>query len=489
MINLKNDRELFVDDYIIDTDKTTAEKRLHHPVRRQVVLHHDAPWEGNGTDYHNFFYDNGVWRMYYLGWWYGYGKSCGIQLCYAESRDGIVWEKPSLGICEFEGSKDNNILLDKKMLGRSLDNFMVFRDDNPACPSDKKYKAVSSMKVPKNTCLNDEGEKEDVRALGYYVSPDGLHWEFGGIITTQGAFDSLNVAFYDTRAKKYRLYYRAAHSIGDTEIISRFNENHIRDIRYIESEDFENWTEPKLLDFGEGEDLPLYTNVVQNYYRAPHILVGFPSRYIYRRSWNKSFDELCGREARLERMKDNQRYGLTITDCVFMASRNGWQFARPDEAFIRPEPEEPYGWVYGTAYPARGMIETPSDMEGADPELSLYVYENHWSEKPADFVRYTIRIDGFISMHAGGCEKTLVTKPFTFEGSELFINFATSARGYIYIELKTEDGELFKSCETFGNSINRRVHFDKDIASLAGKKVVMTARMFDADFYSFCFGE
>ena len=33
-----------------------------------------------------------------------------VLTCYAESQDGIVWEKPSLGRYEFEGSTDNNIL-------------------------------------------------------------------------------------------------------------------------------------------------------------------------------------------------------------------------------------------------------------------------------------------------------------------------------------------------------------------------------------------
>lgn len=473
MINIKNDRELFVDDHLIDGDKTTVEKRMHHPIRRGVVLCHDLPWEGSGCNYHNFFYDNGIWRMYYLGWGFGKGKNLGIRVCYAESRDGIHWEKPSLGLCEFEGSTDNNIILDQETLGWTIDNFMVFRDDNPRCPPAHQYKAIL------------RNGKDGV--LEYYVSPDGFHWTAGGIVTKEGAFDSLNIAFWDERAQKYRCYYRAAHRPGERDIIKTFNESHIRDIRYIESEDFANWSEPKLLDFGEGEDVPLYTNVVAPYYRAPQILMGFPNRYIYRRSWNKSFDELCGKEARLERMKIHERLGLTVTDCVFMASRNGWQFERPDEAFLRPEPEEPYGWLYGTAYLTRGMIETPSDMEGADPEISMYVHENHLTDKPTDFTRYTLRVDGFISMHAGGSEKTLVTKPFLFEGNELFINFATSARGYVYITLESEDGQKLESGETFGNSIDRRVHFDQEVSVLSGKEITMTIRMFDADLYSFIF--
>jgi len=475
VLNIGNNRECFFDDYLVDTEQTTAEQVIHHPVRRGAVMHHDEPWEGNCSDYHNFIYDNGIWRMYYLGWWYGYGKNTDIHLCYAESRDGIHWEKPHLGLCEFNGTKNNNIIFNKESFGQTMDNFAVFRDDNPECQPDKKYKAVARADRDNSPCL-----------VAFY-SPDGIHWTKGNEITRKGVFDSLNVAFWDAVNKKYRCYFRNFHAVGETTPESLPTETAVRDICYTESTDFVNWGEPVRLNYGDSEDVQLYTNVVQPYYRAPQILVGLPSRYICRPQWNGSFDELCGKDARLERIKENPRYGLTITDCVFMASRNGVDFKRYDEAFIRPEPEEPYGWVYGTAYPAWGMIETQSDMPGADPEISLYVFENHWSDKPADFVRYTIRCDGFVSMHAGAKEKLLVTKPFIFDGDELRINFATSARGYLKITLEAENGTAIESCETFGNSIDRRVHFDGDVSALAGKNVTMKVRMLDADLYSIRF--
>ena len=476
MINIGQNRECFFDDYLIDTEKTTAEFRVHQPIRKGVVMCHDEPWEGSGCDFHNFFFDNGVWRMYYLGWDMKkvFNKTDTIRVCYAESTDGIHWTKPDLGLCEYNGSKQNNILLDHNAI-QGIDNFMVFRDDNPACEPEKKYKAIGWKLADKQPTLTS------------YFSADGIHWTPGGEITRQGYFDSLNVAFWDDLAKKYRCYYRSFHPNTETTPKTLPTETGARDIRYIESTDFVHWSEPVMLDFGEGEDVPLYTNVVQPYYRAPQMLVGFPTRYICRPEWNGSFDELCGKDARLARMKDCPRYGLTITDCVFMSSRDGWHFDRQDEAFMRPEPEEPYGWVYGTAYPSRGMIETPSDMPGADPEISMYVFENHWADKPTDFVRYTIRLDGFMSLHAGAKEKRIVTKPFQFDGSEMRINFATSARGYLYITLTAEDGTVLESCETFGNSTDRRVHFDGDAAALAGKAVTMTVRMLDADLYAIRF--
>lgn len=109
MMNLTNKRETFFDDAIINCERTTAEHFLHHPVRRETVLIHDQPWEGDSCFYHNFFYDNGIYRMYYVAL-----DSASpiapespekVVICYAQSKDGMHWEKPELDICEFNGSK------------------------------------------------------------------------------------------------------------------------------------------------------------------------------------------------------------------------------------------------------------------------------------------------------------------------------------------------------------------------------------------------
>ena len=86
--------------------------------------------------------------MYYLGWKMLDAKD-GIWVCYAESKDGINWVKPHLGIVEYKGTKDNNIIMP-----HSFDNFMVFRDDNPKCSPEKKYKAVAAGKHDGKRCLN-----------------------------------------------------------------------------------------------------------------------------------------------------------------------------------------------------------------------------------------------------------------------------------------------------------------------------------------------
>ena len=105
-------------------------------------------------------------------------------------------------------------------------------------------------------------------------------------------------------------------------------------------------------------------------------------------------------------------------------------------------------------------------------------------------IRYTLRLDGFASLHAGYREeKVISTKPFVYKGNHLYVNFSTSARGYLYFTL-TCHGKEYRSDEVFGNTVDRKVAFAKDvIASPAGQEVVLTVRMRDADLYAIRFGE
>ena len=112
--------------------------------------------------------------------------------CYAESTDGVHWTRPELGIVEFDGSKKNNIILK----GRGTHNFAPFKDTNPDCPPDARYKGLGGLK--------GEG------GLFAFQSADGMHWSLitDKPVITNGAFDSQNLAFWDATLGKYRAYWR-----------------------------------------------------------------------------------------------------------------------------------------------------------------------------------------------------------------------------------------------------------------------------------------
>jgi len=127
-IDIGSRRELFVDDYLIDKIDR-AKLTLHKPTPREVAIVHDKPWEGNVCFYHTVFQNGDHFKMYYRGAHYDEQteKITHQVVCYAESKDGIHWIKPELGLVEFNGSKQNNIIWD----GIGSHNFAPFRDRNP----------------------------------------------------------------------------------------------------------------------------------------------------------------------------------------------------------------------------------------------------------------------------------------------------------------------------------------------------------------------
>ena len=159
------------------------------------------------------------------------------------------------------------------------------------------------------------------------------------------------------------------------------------------------------------------------------------------------------------------RSGLAITDCGFMASADGKKFVKYEEAFCPPLPEDGTNWLYGDCFFTYGMLETPSDIIGSDPEISLFNGEKYWMEPAATLVRYTIRRDGFVSLRADGKEKMILT-------------------------LIDSDGNRYESEEYFGNSTHRRIKIADDaVKRLSGKPVRLEVRLRDADLYSIQFGK
>ena len=319
--------ELFVDEFLIDDMAGAARLEMHRPTRREIVFRADAPWEGNGSSYQSVFHDGDRIRLYYRGGHHPASRAhesdpqTWESLCLAESTDGLNWTRPDLGIVEHRGSKSNNIVLDETMVeevGGSPAHTSVFKDSNPDCPADEKYKIVM--------------RGHDPDGLYLLVSSDGIHFRLysDAPFMTTGAFDSQNLAFWDSVRGEYRLYHRG------------FRED-VRDVLTAAAPDFDSFGEPEWLEYPGSPTMALYTNQIQPYYRAPHIFMGFPMRY-NERGWSGPMLDLPGREKRLARGEHHPRYGMTVTDAVFMTSRDGLRFTRRPEAFIRPGPRREVYW-------------------------------------------------------------------------------------------------------------------------------------------------
>lgn len=486
-IDIGSRRELLVDDHLIESMKG-ATLQLHHPATQEISITHDSPWEGSGCGYHSIFQDGDKYRMYYKAWHLDVkdnklSKGGANFTCYAESDDGIHWKKPNLGLVEYpkgSGNKNNNIVIglfrEPWMKDAKPDPVhpAVFLDTNPDCAKDARYKAI----------LRSRGEK----GLLALKSPDGLHWTLMSEkpVITAGAFDSQNLAFWDPVRKEYRAYWR---------IFTEGGYNGIRAIRTATSKDMITWTNQKDLKYENSIAEHLYTNQIQPYYRAPHLFIGFPTRYV-ERGWNKSMEALPEAKHRKMRSAVSDRYGMAITEGLFMSSRDAVTFKRWPEAFLRPGIERKGTWHYGHQYIGWQIVETESTIEDAPNELSLYATEDYWTGKSDKLRRYTMRLDGFVSASAPYSGGSFTTKPIKFKGSELKLNFSSSAAGGIQVELRDETGKAIPGysaadCdEVFGDNIERTVYWkDKgsDVSALAGKSIRLHFSLKDADLFAFQF--
>src|SRR5688572_13708025 len=65
-VDIGSRTEMFVDDWLIDSSRNTS-LQLQTPVRREVVLVTDKPWEGIHSTYFTVFQDGALIRLYYRG--------------------------------------------------------------------------------------------------------------------------------------------------------------------------------------------------------------------------------------------------------------------------------------------------------------------------------------------------------------------------------------------------------------------------------------
>jgi hypothetical protein len=438
-------RELFVDTHLIDSLTGHIHQHLHEPVDKGIVIDHDAPWEGTTCGYNSTLRVDDKFWMYYRGWDLDEnaqkGKNAPVT-CVAESDDGVHWTKPNLGLIEFGGSTDNNIILETDF---ATHNFVPFIDTNPNCDPSASWKGVG------------RGTGDQIRTLYSLHSTDGLNWtqDSPDPMPLDGKFDSQNIAYWDPNIEAYRIYFRDM-------------ERDHRAIRTAISPDFVEWTESTFLDYGDAADTHLYTNQIEPYFRAPHIYVGFPTRF----------------------MQDRE----AITEGLFMSSRDGLHFNRWEESFIRPGLNA-NKWGNRCNYTWYGLIETPSDIQGAPPEISIFTDEKYYSGKPVSTRRHTLRLDGFVSLRAGMAGGEVITNPMIFSGSSLEVNISTSAAGSMRVEVLDEgakaiDGySLEDSDEFFGDTVEHTVTWkdSSDVSKLEGQPTRLRFVLHDADVYSFKF--
>ena len=455
-LDIGSRRELMVDHYLIDRLEG-AELRPQVPIDRGVAIPFDLPHEGAFSGYVSVVtLPEGTFRAYYRALpSAGQDGSDMEATAYAESADGVHWTKP-----------ENNIVL--QHAAPVTHNFSVFYDYKPGVPEDERWKGIGGT--------NKEG-------LVRFVSADGVKWRklMGDqrmLPPHEGyRYDSQNLIFWSEAEQQYLCYFR---NFKEVEGMGR-----VRWISRATSPDFINWTEEGEMSFrstdgGMAPTEHLYTNQTGAYMRAPHIYVSIAARFLPGRQ--------VLTEIEAKAVGVDPGYFKDISEAIFMTTRGGTVYDRTFlEGYVRPGLGYE-NWTSRTNYPALNVIQT------GPTEMSFFVQRGYG--QPAHHLsRYSLRLDGFGSLHAGYTGGEMVTKPFRFTGSELEINYATSAAGSIRFELQDETGRVLTgysledSREIIGDEISRVVSWSggTSVADLAGKTVRLRVAMKDADLFSLCF--
>ena len=438
--------ELFVDDWLIEKMRG-VELRMHQPTPREVALHFNQPWEDGSSTVGSVMKEGGRYRL-----WYRAGASEKQNTAYAESDDGVRWKRRFLGLVKINGSSENNVLIE----GSTAWEVCVFKDDKPGIPDSERYKANGRVR-------HGKGTPDWLRGL---VSPDGIHWQVldndpmvVAPSETGLGFDSQNIAFWDSARDEYVAYTRGKSPGGK------------RAIRRTVSNDFRNWSKPELIDLGDAPDEHLYTNAAIPYFRAPHILLMFPRRFVPERKFHADFP------------------ADGVSEGVFMTSRDGISWDRRFMGPFLPPGPDPGNWTDRSMTIGFGVVPT-----GAS-KISLY-YKEHNRQPTARLRRGSLRTDGFVSVNADYRGGEFLTRRLVFEGAKLRLNYSTSVAGSVRVEIQDHEGRpergyTLADCPAkYGDEIEGVVSWagGPDVSKLVGKPVRLRFVLKDADVYAFRFG-
>jgi len=432
--HVTGEKHLFLDDGIIE-ELVDARQVLNQPRKfpGNPVLKPEGGWEFfHGT---SVIYDEED-RLFKM--WHGVQKGQKMEsgsLGYATSEDGVHWERPKLGLFEWGGTKDNNVVFPPLMWA----TYGVIKDVHDADPA-RRYKALFHF------CT------EDMASMGYYqpvcaaYSPDGIHWDprlHRNPVIWSGT-DVVGFGFWwDPEYRRYRVMLRGSPT-----------ENR-RDVWQIaESEDFIDWGERSTVLTSDENAPPQNRNLYDmKVGRYADMYMGTMSMYhVLHERWSA-----------YHAVKPDAPSWMQKTDIQLLHSRDAkhWHWTGDQQVFL------PYGsegsWDQGMLYATNPPFITVGD------EIWMYYLGTTrlHGRSPRTYPDVSVglaklRRDGFASVDADEKEGILVTKPLTYGGNRLAIN-VDARQGHIRVEIVDPfDGAIpgfsREACDPFsGDAIRHTV--------------------------------
>ena len=462
VIDIGMQKQFFVDDYII-ASKKMVNRVLNQPVKYEgnPIIELKPAQKVDGKEFvivgGSVIYDEEeqLFKMWCEGATYSWTNNA---VCYATSKDGIHWELPKLGLYEYLGSKDNNIVFrSARMAGDTSP--AVFKDPVAKDP-ERKYKM-----------LHKRGRKttDGVRIA---FSPDGIHWTDGPDKPVIAVSDSPNSALWDPKLGKY-----VAHTRHNMIYDSVFT----REVLQSESDDFVTWRTHGVIMKADEKDPPWsrqfynmewmpYEDVYFGFISVYHTLPGMETKITPGLDWIDKVD------IQLSFSRDGRTWHRAGQRQVFVP--NGTSRDDFDHAMIyvmqHPIVVGDEIWIYYAGFNGRHWATKRKELQGGAVGLAK------------------LRLDGFISMDAG--DGILTTKLFKMAGKRLVVN-ADARWGSAKVEILDASGNPIggfskdDAAPITGDHVRHTVAWGSrfDVGELQGKPIALRFHMDRSKLYSFVF--
>lgn len=390
-----------------------------------IVTGGERPWEVNGIWVNTLMRDGGKYRLWGIGqderqWSEDEGEKNNRMACYLESDDCRTWRRPSLGLVEYNGSRENNLV-------NLNTHATVFKD--PVAPPEERYKAIWVGQYDRNLFEQLKDRRPWARsaapaggkfvyAIMAAVSPDGLRWTNLPEPISIETSDTHNICYYDHVLRKYVLYTRTREIKPVAEGFApspRGSELGRRAIGRTESANFREFPLSQTIIETSSDMLPgdtYYTNGYTTIPGAPDHHLMFPT------IWHQSNDS---------------------SSFAMFTSHDGRLWSRATGSPILKTAD--FGqWDGGSIFNAPGLIELP-DGSWAMPYTG-YIYPHKY---PRGAWKYAVglavwpkgRLMALVAESRGEFATAAVVAP----GGKLFINAVTARAGSILIEATDASGK------------------------------------------------
>lgn len=476
-------RRLFLDDARVA--RQSGLRRVFHPARKHPgnpVIKKTEPWEGFGPYVHGTVLREGdrlrMWYFIYSGRYMN---------AYAESSDGLTWLKPKLGLCEFKGAKDNNLILsDEKVTALALNLSVIQSPTRHPLPREgRSFSEVSSYGDGARPWVVDPAQRYIAffnslasRPLrqAFAVSPDGIHWTIG-LDTLKGlsSGDEMRV-FYDPYERRYVATCKTGKARRGRAASIALSPDGVQWQRI-------NAGEPVVYSLETGKQAHQIYNMAVFPYQG--LYIGLPNTY--HAGWPDHDPPVRDGE-----LAEGEKDTPTTGEIEIAWSRDLTAWQRPPGAgqcpFIALGPSGAFdsGMVMGVA-------NAPVIMGD-----ELWFYYGGWDGPHRSATRNaaiglaTLRLDGFVSL-AADAEGWLITPPEAFTKPAVLVNAKVAPGGKLVAELLDDHDRPIlgfdrRLCEPFtGDSVRHQLTW-RDAAQRglpAGARPKLRFFLSKAELYSY----